>query len=230
MRRRSLLFVMLPAWLVAGCSLRTTSSPEDCIQEDYSIGTASVPDSAPFRYPLDQCQPGGAFQAHHSSGVFKNKFHAAEDCAAEPGTPVYAIADGVISYSGPMGGYGWLIVVDHPEHHVYSLYGHLSPRRWKRETGVVKKGELIAHIGDSDENGSSRKYGQIYPHLHFGVREGERADFPRWGDGRWQAGWTRACPGTIGWLSPSRFIDSLTVHSREKPSESASPAFRRSKR
>ena len=83
------------------------------------------------------------------------RFHGGIDIGNKTGTPVYAIADGVISYSGPMGGYGWLIIVEHPEHDVYSLYGHLSTRRWKKESGAVERGELIAHIGDSDENGSS---------------------------------------------------------------------------
>ena len=60
------------------------------------------------------------------------------------GTPVYAVADGEISFSGPMGGYGWLIIIDHPQANLYSLYGHLSPGRWRMESGTVEKGEMIA--------------------------------------------------------------------------------------
>lgn len=207
MRSQSRLLTMMVACFVAAGSCRQITSPEDCPPETYSVSAAPVPENALFTYPLDEWQPGGIYRAHHTSGVFENKFHAAEDCAAEPGTPVYAVADGVISFSDSMAGYGWLIIVDHPEHDVYSLYGHLSTRRWKKESGVVEKGELIAHIGDSDENGSSSKYGQVYPHLHFGIRRGSKADYSGSGDRRWQAGWTRACPDSIGWLSPSRFID-----------------------
>ena len=70
------------------------------------------------------------------------KHHTAEDSFAPAGTPVYAIGDGIISYSGKARGYGWLIIIDHPVENVYSLYGHLSTSRWKKSSGKVKKGEL----------------------------------------------------------------------------------------
>ena len=59
------------------------------------------------------------------------------------GTPVYAVADGEISFSDPMGGYGWLIIIDHPQANLYSLYGYLRPSRRRMEPGTVEKGELI---------------------------------------------------------------------------------------
>jgi len=158
-------------------------------------------------------EPDGSFQMHRDYGAYENKYHAAEDCSAEPGSPVYAIAEGRISFSGPMDGYGWLVVIDHPQHNLYSLYGHLSSRRWRKEWGRVEKGEHIAYIGDTDENGSSPEYGQMHPHLHFGLRQGQRIDYPRSGDTRWMAGWTYACPESLGWLAPSRFIDDLNAGS-----------------
>ncbi|MCP4416854.1 MAG: hypothetical protein GY805_09540 [Chloroflexi bacterium] len=75
-----------------------------------------------------------------------------------------------------------------------------------RGTGPVAKGDLIAYLGDSDENGSSAKYGTIYPHLHFGIRQGQRTNYPASGNWRWTAGWTYECPSEIGWMQPSQFI------------------------
>ena len=46
---------------------------------------------------------------------------------------MYAIADGEISFSGSKGGYGWLIIIDHPQANLYSLYGHLSPASLARD-------------------------------------------------------------------------------------------------
>ncbi|MBN1264615.1 MAG: hypothetical protein JXA25_03930 [Anaerolineales bacterium] len=43
-------------------------------------------------------------------------------------------------------------------------------------------------------------------HLHFGVRVGQRADFPGMGKWRWQAGWIKPCPQELGWLQPSLVI------------------------
>ncbi len=166
-------------------------------------------DQLDFRFPLDElgrdvypypaifCTSGGSGAAR--------EYHAAEDYHLPAGTPVYAIADGVISFSGPMGGYGWLIIIDHPQANIYSLYGHLSPSRWRLESGPVEKGELIAYLGDPDENGGSPEQ-PLRPHLHFGIRAGQRTDYPGMGEWRWEAGWIKPCPQDLGWLQPSGII------------------------
>ena len=139
------------------------------------------------------------------------KYHAAEDSYSPPGTPVYAMADGKISFSGRMGGYGWLIIIDHPQANLYSLYGHLSPSRWRLMSGTdVKKGDLIAYLGDDDENGGSKEI-PLDPHIHFGIRAGQRADYPKKDDWRWMAGWIRLCPQDLGWLQPSIVITSQKI-------------------
>ena len=181
----------------------------------------------PIQFPLDNYTVRGQFEALSSAGVFENKRHAAEDLEGVPGTAVYAIADGNISFSGKKGGYGLLIIIDHPQTNTYSLYGHLSPSRWHRETGPVAKGELIAYLGDSDENGSSIKYGEIRPHLHFGIRQGQRNNYSRSGDWRWTAGWTYACPTEIGWIQPSQFIINYEEMSQQAWQAPAGAKWRR---
>lgn len=138
------------------------------------------------------------------------EYHAAEDIYTPADTPVYAMADGQISYSGPMGGYGWLIIIDHPQVNLYSLYGHLSPSRWRLESGQVKKGDLIAYLGDSDENGGTRE-NPLRTHLHFGVRVGQKSDYPARGEWRWMAGWIKPCPQDVGWQQPSMVITTQEI-------------------
>ncbi|MCJ7693990.1 MAG: peptidoglycan DD-metalloendopeptidase family protein, partial [Anaerolineaceae bacterium] len=141
----------------------------------------------------------------------ERKFHAAEDYRRPAGTPVYAMADGVVQYSGRAGGYGWLILIDHPQANLYSLYGHLSPSRWKLKSGtVVERGELIAYLGDSDENGGSEKQ-PLDPHLHFGIRTGQTIDYPAKGEWRYMGGWIKPCPQDVGWLQPSLVITSQQI-------------------
>jgi len=163
-----------------------------------------------FQFPLDETSNAATpyfthFCAHSDGPESTRKYHAAEDFFRPAGTPVYAIADGEISFSGPMGGYGWLIIIDHPEANLYSLYGHLSPSRYRMKPGKVAKGELIAYLGDAHENGGSVE-NPLEPHLHLGVRSGQRADYPAMGEWRWQAGWIKPCPRYLGWLQPSVII------------------------
>lgn len=186
----------------AGCA----QSPGPCssvLPEDLSGAAAFAGDDRlPFRLPLDEVSSDGPESAR--------KYHAAEDFFRPAGTPVYAMADGNISFSGPMDGYGWLIIIDHPQANLYSLYGHLSPSRWRMESGAVEKGELVAYLGDSDENGGSEKR-PLEPHLHLGIRAGQRADYPGMGEWRWQAGWIKPCPKDLGWLQPSAIITSQHI-------------------
>jgi len=183
----------------------------------------ALEDDLPFRFPLDDhavylsaepfsCPFAASGWAKRGPFVLQET-HAAEDTLKPAGTPVYAMADGEVSFSGPMGGYGWLVIVDHPQANLYSLYGHLSPSRWEIEPGPVEKGELIGYLGDPDENGGSPEH-PLRTHLHFGVRVGQRADYPSNGQWRWQAGWIKPCPQDVGWLQPS-----LVITNQEVPRE-----------
>ncbi len=213
---RLLSSLVLLILLLAGC----TQSPESCPSyapfDLAGADTFPTDNSVPFQFPLDDYDPRtstlttsfGAFGRYDPE--FVQEYHAAEDSYQPAGTPVYAMADGRVSFSGPMGGYGWLVIIDHPQANLYSLYGHLSPSRWRIESGTVEKGELIAYLGDSDENGGSSEH-PLVTHLHFGIRAGQRADYPGRGEWRWQAGWIKPCPQSLGWLQPSVVITSQDI-------------------
>ena len=205
-----------------------TKYPETC-PSSTPVGLATADeiasdDSLPFRFPLDgslidndiyygwfavsnECPPDMVDCYEYS----EPNYHAAEDFLRPAGTPVYAMADGVISYSGRAGGYGWLILIDHPQANLYSLYGHLSPSRWKLKANTeVKRGDLIAYLGDSDENGGSKEQ-PLVTHLHFGIRAGQISDYPSRGEWRYMAGWIKLCPQDVGWLQPSLIITSQEI-------------------
>lgn len=195
--------------LAAGCAQSADSCPPSS-EVDLSAAESYAQDvGLPFRFPLDDLRDNfgtdAAGFADYGTNSRGPEYHAAEDMYKPAGTPVYAMADGKISYSGPMGGYGWLIIIDHPQANLYSLYGHLSPSRWRLESGQVEKGDLIAYLGDSDENGGSRE-NPLRTHLHLGIRAGQRSDYPTGGEWRWMAGWIKPCPQDLGWLQPSVVI------------------------
>lgn len=121
------------------------------------------------------------------------------------GTPVYAVSDGNISASMRASDYGWVMIIDHPQDNIYSLCGHLSTRRWKRQDGQVNKGDIIAYLGDEGE--ISFPGTLLFTHLHFGIRSGSRYDYPGdSSDERWTAGYSFAHPTVLGWLDPSDYI------------------------
>ncbi len=212
--RCSIMSVLLVV-LVAGCAQATEPCPSPVPVDLSGAETYALEDDLLFRFPLDDhrvyvsaepfscpfAAPGWA-----KRGPFvRHEHHAAEDTLKPAGTPVYAMADGTVSFSGPMGGYGWLVIVDHPQANLYSLYGHLSPSRWRIDPGPVEKGQLLGYLGDPDENGGSAE-NPLRTHLHFGVRAGQRGDYPSNGQWRWQAGWIKRCPQDVGWLQPSLVI------------------------
>jgi murein DD-endopeptidase MepM/ murein hydrolase activator NlpD len=100
----------------------------------------------------------------------KPKFHAGSDLAAPLGTPILAVADGVVAFAGQRGSYGGLIIIDHTVNgvSVASYYGHMYPDGMHVATGdSVAAGQ---HIGDVGSAGKSTG-----PHLHLEIHPGGSA-------------------------------------------------------
>jgi murein hydrolase activator len=66
---------------------------------------------------------------------------------AKKGTPVQAVFDGKVLYTGELEGYGNIVIVGHGKEY-HSLYGHLNSIKVAANK-VVKTGEVIALSGDS---------------------------------------------------------------------------------
>ena len=89
----------------------------------------------------------------------RREFHKGYDIANREGTPVASTADGVISFSGPKGLLGNMVIIDHG-HGLVTRYGHLSQILVKRGQ-TVKRGDTLALMGNT-----GRSTG---PHLHYEV-------------------------------------------------------------
>ena len=102
----------------------------------------------------------------YTKGVFTSGFgyrwgvlHAGIDIANAIGTPIYAVADGVVIDAGPTAGYGAWVKIRHADGTV-TLYGHVNT--WLVSKGDrVLAGDQIATIGN---RGNSTG-----PHCHFEV-------------------------------------------------------------
>ncbi|NLJ75330.1 MAG: M23 family metallopeptidase [Firmicutes bacterium] len=89
------------------------------------------------------------------------RVHTGIDLACEIRTPILAAADGVITYSGELGGYGLAVIVDHYKG-MSTLYAHASELVGKVGQRV-KRGDVVALVGSTGLSTG--------PHLHFEVRE-----------------------------------------------------------
>jgi murein DD-endopeptidase MepM/ murein hydrolase activator NlpD len=88
------------------------------------------------------------------------KAHTGIDYGAPMGTPIFATANGKVTFSGRKGGYGKLIIVKHPNGY-QTYYGHCSKLKKKRGENV-NQGEVIALVGSTGISTG--------PHVHYEVR------------------------------------------------------------
>jgi murein DD-endopeptidase MepM/ murein hydrolase activator NlpD len=88
--------------------------------------------------------------------------HPGTDYGCPSGTPILAVADGVVSFAGPAEGFGdHCVAIWHPDFEVTSLYGH-GQAHFVNAGNQVTAGQRVA---DSDNQGWSSG-----PPLHFEIR------------------------------------------------------------
>ncbi|MEN2984895.1 MAG: peptidoglycan DD-metalloendopeptidase family protein [Dictyoglomaceae bacterium] len=90
----------------------------------------------------------------------RSDFHEGIDIVSFWGAPVYATADGFVTFAGWKSGYGKTIEISHGRG-ISTLYAHLSVIR-VNSGRYVKKGQIIGLVGST---GTSKG-----PHLHYEVR------------------------------------------------------------
>ncbi|EDM45131.1 hypothetical protein SCB49_03384 [unidentified eubacterium SCB49] len=110
------------------------------------------------------------FERETTNGKEYRNIHLGTDFWVPARTPIYAIYDSevVVSYHNDFHkDYGPLLILKHQRNDTffYTLYGHLSvdSLALSPKGKILKKGDLIAHIGNEVENG------HWAPHLHFQV-------------------------------------------------------------
>ena len=95
--------------------------------------------------------------------------HFAIDIVAETGSPVKAVADGTVIFSGWSAETGYVLLLKHDNDYI-SVYKH-NGNLLKQQGDFVKSGEVIASVGPTGELSTG-------PHLHFELWKGGYAMNP----------------------------------------------------
>ena len=114
-----------------------------------------------LRYPLDRLHITSSFgyRIHPITG--QRAFHNGVDYRGAVGTPVYAVAEGVVAQSSYDNLSGNFIAIKHSDNS-QSYYLHLSQRGVKNGQRV-KARQVIGKVGNTGRSSG--------PHLHFGIKQ-----------------------------------------------------------
>lgn len=166
MRRRGMMLVGLMIMLILGGIAPGTAAQETVDGPPFALPFTDPPGPATWLYEQHYGNTTQAFNYGDVWYEFGQGMHFGVDLLAPCGTPVHAIADGVVAYvDGP--GFGsdpHNLVLQHPGTGYASLYGHLLETPLFVRGDVVQRGQVIGLSGDPDESCESR------PHLHLEIR------------------------------------------------------------
>jgi len=116
-----------------------------------------------LRSPLEFSRISSGFSGSRFHPVLKEwRAHRGVDYAAPSGSRVRATAEGTVAFAGWQGGYGNLVILEHPGRHS-TAYGHLSGfARGLRKGSRVAQGDAIGFVGMTGLASG--------PHLHYEFR------------------------------------------------------------
>lgn len=141
---------------------------------------------------------------HFSVGKVRD-FHLAIDIWGPPHSPIFLPYKGVIhsfAYNDQPLDYGYTVIVQHliNEQTIYSLYGHLDDYFYSEWHigNEVEAGQIIARLGDYDQNGGWP------PHLHFQLIKNIgnwQGDYPGVCSDTELENFLENCPDPLAWIS-----------------------------
>ena len=127
--------------------------------EVFKIYTPTSYFNQEFILPLDEIKIVGGYGNIRKQGEVA-LHHLGVDLEVPPGTPVYAVNDGVVRYTKESTNYGKAVLIDHGLG-IYSAYLHLNEFQ-ASEGQRVKRGDTIGLSGNTGYS--------LGPHVHFSIR------------------------------------------------------------
>lgn len=136
---------------------------------DLNRGAFDVSKFTTVQWPVDPSTPvadGFGYRVPPCAGC--SSFHQGTDLDPGRGTPIAAVADGVVTEVGdPSGTLGVYAIIRHSIDGVTfsSLYGHMESGSLRLAVGqTVTRGQLVGLVGSTGQSTGA--------HLHFGIEDG----------------------------------------------------------
>ena len=118
--------------------------------------------STPTIWPVKGWLTAG-FGHRRSPFTGQRQMHEGVDISNTVGTPVIAPADGIVTYTGPLGAFGIVVSVNHGNK-ISTFYAHLQQHK-VAQGQRVRRGDVIGLVG-----ATGRATG---PHLHYEIQVNE---------------------------------------------------------
>lgn len=185
---RFCLFLLCAVLLAFGAGVISLSAQPQCAV------------ASSIRFPVDRSVFSLAQDYATPSVRHQGRYHTGEDWHAERGAtagqPVFAIANGRVTYASPTawGRDGGVIIIEHTFAEgtvAYSMYGHITDAtgiQFPAALTCIREGDMLAAIADV----------RPAPHLHFEIRTQN--------PGTPGAGYVWENPAEIGLRRPSKFV------------------------
>ena len=126
-------------------------------------------EARPFLMPVSGRMTSG-FGPRRDPITRRGNIHNGIDIAAPRGTPIYAVADGIVEVRTRNSWHGKNVILSHGGG-MTTYYCHMSRFEVKKRGVPVKRGELIGYVGRTGKATGS--------HLHFEVRIDNKPKNPR---------------------------------------------------
>lgn len=154
--------------LLLAFALSLSAQPQSFAQTEKPFGLPFAEPRGPSTWLMGQAYGNttGAYRQRNTTYAAGQGVHFGIDLSAACGTPVVAIGDGVVSKVDALshGAAPHNLMIDHADGYA-SFYGHLLERPHLTVGQEVKRGEVVALVGDPDLTCTSR------PHLHLEIRD-----------------------------------------------------------
>jgi murein DD-endopeptidase MepM/ murein hydrolase activator NlpD len=151
-------------------TMETVGEIKDYLSQERDLYIAT-----PKGWPVEDGHISSPFgnREHPRSG--QPQFHTGVDIAADPGRPVRATADGIVSFADWSGGSGNLVALEHG--FGFSTYYAHNKMLSVTVGQTVKRGDIIGYVGSTGNSTG--------PHVHYEVwKEGKPMNPTNFFDGR----------------------------------------------